>query len=191
MSHRSTAKELKELCEIGGDCAEWNEYLAKEEVYYEQSAQLTTLSIWGIGLAVILLAIAIFSIPKSKKIKTVLFWVFNAVFVLAIPMIVSVVALSAGFAISFSACFKSSCSGFEESAIYIVPLLSLLVSIPALLFTKRKFLPKFKNLLNNRSERFWHMAGAILIVITLITAGTATYWVQVDKISRIEYIRNP
>lgn len=191
MSHITTAKSLKQKCEAEGMCAEYNEFLAKEIARYEQSANSELLWVAGGGLVFIFLAIILALVPHKQRIKSIVLWIFKTSLIVSPVVLLITGGGLIGFSISFSACFKQPCSALEESAIYIIPALALLISLPISSWVKRKILPRFDFFLGNRRKKFWYIAAMALVIITVTAVGVAVPIIQDNKNNRIEDIRNP
>lgn len=139
MSHLQTAAELKVQCDTGQGCEAYEAFLASEFKHYDAASQQAIATAIGLGafIGVLLLVIAAAAfIPALKRIVAKL---CSLLFVALPIVLIGLVAFGAGFAVSFGACFKQTCSPAEELAPFWAPLLSLVLSVPlTLLVNKRR-----------------------------------------------------
>lgn len=130
MSHIQELNSAKQRCNTTGQCSEYETLLRHEDQQidsYTASAVQSALT-WGIIVAIIGFVVLLtpFVKPFNKFQRF-----FLPKLAVAAPVLIGLIAGAfAGFAISFSACYKQQCSTAEESAMFTIPLLTLVITIP-------------------------------------------------------------
>lgn len=88
-------------------------------------------------------------------------------FIATVPIITGLaVGLIIGFGISFSACFKQQCSFTESSAIFTIPLLSFVLTVPlaVIIYKKRSSVVKS---IDRLKSSIWVILGVLIILFTV------------------------
>lgn len=164
--------QLKKECDTTGQCQAYELRLQQEQQKIDHStAQANqTAVLWGVVAVVIGLFILL--TPFVKLIKRMQKVIIPGLAIIA-PIIVGLaVGLYIGFIISFSACFKQPCSSFESAALFIVPLLSLLLTVPLaiMIYKKRNRIVKAVDVVRTSG---WVAIGVVVMLFAIIGAYSA------------------
>jgi len=171
MSHIAELKALKDQCETTGACDPYYARLATEDARIDSNTTEANISIALGGIFAILVALTIlftaFVGPLRRMMGAVLPWAL-----VLLPIIIGIGAgFFGGFLIAFGACFKQSCSAAEEYMPFILPALSLIVTIPLAVFIAHKRKP-IKQTIYTAPRRVWVVFGVIaLTLIALVVAA--------------------
>lgn len=130
MSHIKTIDDARYICQYAGQCEEYHAIVRQEEAIidkYTKDDIVTT-----VGFVVVLVVIGLSLVLASRNNVFRRFYVFLLPkLIVALPVLFGLLfGFFIGFAINFSACFKQTCSPFEESAFVSIPMLSLFISVP-------------------------------------------------------------
>lgn len=111
-----------------------------------------------LGLVGVLIVVSPFFRPIKK-----MHVLFLPLFLIAAPMLVGVgIGGIVGLAISFSACFKNSCSFWEGSAIFLFPILGALLAFPlSRYFYKQRTTVRDK--ISKSGKKWWIISGLAVI----------------------------
>ncbi|MFZ1721970.1 MAG: hypothetical protein WAU07_05715 [Microgenomates group bacterium] len=179
MSHISTLKRAEEQCLTTQDCARYEKLLQIEidklDGYTNERVESTIL-IGAIFASVGFLLVLTPFVAFLRKLQAFLLPKLAVVTPIALGL---AVGAGIGFMISFSACFKQSCSFYEQYAIVIFPVLSLILTIPSAKILAKKLPTMKKNILKS-GPTAWIVIGAAIIALTF--GGVST------RISRFQYL---
>ncbi len=167
MSHIQALNGAKQQCETTGQCSQYETLLHHEnqkvDSYTSSNVQSTVT--WGLVIGVI--GIVVLLTPFFKPFNK-----FQRFFLpklaIAAPVLVGLVGGAfAGFAITFSACFKQECSAVEGSAFFIIPLLTLIVTIPLArkIYRKRQTIAE---VIGKPRPQIWVILGLIIIAAAVM-----------------------
>jgi hypothetical protein len=102
-----------------------------------------------VGLIAAGAALTIWFVRKARRLEPEQRRIFYKKVVLVtniigVTVLLPLIGLAAGFAVSFGACFKSACSVFESSAILTFPVAGLLLAVPLaiVMFRRLRALPR-------------------------------------------------
>lgn len=171
MPHLQKASELKQQCATTKNCEEYEAFVQNEYQKYDarSSQQINQTIVVGAALTVVVLLLA--AVAFIAPLKRMASKVFSWVIVIAPVLIIASIAAGIGFGIAFGACFKQQCSSAENSAMFTLPLLSLVVSIPlAVLVNKKRIVIALK--INSVHKAIW--LAICLVLLTLIVSSTYT-----------------
>ena len=164
MSHLENLKELKNKCTLTNDCQPYQQQLAHEDAVIDIHTNEANTYLGLSGIFAALIALTIIFTAFVKPLKTMMSFVLPWL-VIVIPIIIGLGAgFFAGFLVAFSACFKQSCSPLENYAMFLAPLLSLIVTIPLTIFLARRRRSMSKIILNI-APRVWIVVGSILLAL--------------------------
>ncbi len=166
MSHIQTLNEAKQRCDTAGQCSEYQSQLQHENAQIDAhtaSAVQSTIT-WGIVVATIGLAILL--TPFIKPLQKFQSFILPKLAIVAPVLIGLVGGAFAGFAISFSACFKQSCSPVESTAMFTIPFATLIVTIPLAQKIYRKRQAIAIGVLQPKTL-IWVIIGSIIILVAL------------------------
>lgn len=170
MSHLHTAAELKVQCDTGQGCEAYETFLASEFKRYDAASQQVIATTIGVGalVGVVLLVIAAAAfIPALKRMVAKL---VGLLLVAAPVVLIGLVAFGIGFAISFGACFKQTCSPAEELAPFWMVLLSFVLSVPL-----TRLVYKRRQTLAAKIESIQRPIWLTVCCILLVLAASCTY----------------
>lgn len=188
MSHIQTLSDLKETCQSTGECEGYDAQTQREidEVNaYTANANQSAVT-WG--ALVVIVGLVILLTPFVKPIQRFQRFLLPKLAIVAPIVIGLLVGAFIGFIVTFSACFKQSCSPMEESAIFTIPALSLVISIPltTLTYKKRK---SIANSVTGTKPIGWIIVGALIILLSITkTIGTVNDNNRYNS-SQKEYLR--
>ena len=172
MSHLQTSERLKIHCQTTGDCKEYLSHLKYEDNKidaYTADANQTALT-WGVLVG--LIGLLFLLTPFIKTFNRIQQFVLPKLAVASPILIGLVIGVIIGFVVTFSACFKQPCSGVESSAVFTLPALSLLVTIPL----ARKVNMRRQNIqerVGYLKPKAWIVIGLVIILFSFIrTTGT-------------------
>jgi len=159
--------QLKKECDTTGQCRAYELRLQQEQQKIDHStAQANqTAVLWGV--VVVAIGLFILLTPFVKLIKRMQRVIVPGLTIIAPIIIGLAVGLYIGFIISFSACFKQPCSSFESAALFIVPLLSLLLTVPltVMIYKKRRRIVKAVDVVRTSG---WVVLGVVIMLFAII-----------------------
>jgi len=168
----SELSRLKKECDTTGQCQAYELRLQQEQQKIDHStAQANqTAVLWGV--VVVAIGLFILLTPFGKLIKRMQKMIIPGLAIIA-PIVVGLaVGLYIGFIISFSACFKQPCSSFESAAPFIVPLLSLLLTVPLAVMIYKKRRRIVKAVATVRASG-WVVIGVVIMLFAIIGTYSA------------------
>lgn len=174
MSHLETLKELKNKCILTDDCQPYQQQLAHEDAIIDAHTNEANTYLGLSGIFAALIALTVLFTAFVKPLKTMMSFVLPWL-VIVLPIIIGLGAgFFAGFLISFSACFKQSCSPVENYAMFLAPPISLIVTIPLTIFLARRRRSMNKIILNIE-PRVWIVVGSILLALVAAVVALGYY----------------
>lgn len=172
MSHISALKDLKQECAETGQCEAYQAYLQTELQKYDTYSRDSTIQIAGFGLVGFLIALAILLAAFYPSLKKLLAYVATGLIIILPIITLGVIAAVIGFLVSFGACFKEQCSVIESTAVFTIPVISLLISMPvSVKISKRKRAIRAK--LTEGKSSIWKVTGVVLVSLVLFTTVSA------------------
>jgi hypothetical protein len=164
--------QLKKECDVTGECQAYELRLQQEQQKIDHSTiQANQMAIlWG--FVAIAIGLFILLTPFIKFVKRMQKAIIPSLAIIAPIIIGLVVGLYIGFIISFSACFKQLCSAFESAALFIVPSLSLLLTVPlaVAIYKKRRRIAKAIDTVRTTG---WVVIGVIILLFAVVGAYSA------------------
>lgn len=172
MSHISQLHRLKQSCNTTGQCEEYELHLQQEQQKIDHSVANANQTAVVSGVLVGLIGLFILLTPFSKIINRIQKIILPFIITVAPVITGLVIGLGIGFSVSFGACFKQQCSPFESSAVFIIPLLSLLLTVPMAIFIYKKRFSIVK-VIDRIGSSIWIIVGALFILFTGINTYSA------------------
>jgi uncharacterized integral membrane protein len=167
MSHKQSLAELGIYCDTTGNCSEYDSHLQLEysriDAYTSRANQSAIT--WGAVIAIVGLIVLL--TPFIRPLQRLLVLCLPKLAVAA-PVIIGLVAgVLIGLVISFSACYKQSCSSIEESAMLTIPAISLIATVPIskLAYRKRGNIAKS---ISHPKPIGWVIVGTLIIIFAFI-----------------------
>ena len=166
MSHLQRLSQEKFLCESSNQCAAYDTLLATEYKRVDTNLNSAIQNTVTTGMLIGLVGLVVLATPFVKLFQRFFRFLLPKLLIAAPVIAGLVVGAGVGFAITFSACFKQQCSTGEESAIFIVPLLTLAVTVPLGIFMakKHKVLTDF---VGRIKPVVWIVVGLIIIGLAM------------------------
>jgi hypothetical protein len=170
MSHIKALTDSKKICDTTGDCNEYRSQLNQMDRdidSYVATANQEAIT-WGVlvGLVGLVILLTPFVEPLRRFQRFLL-----PKLAIAAPVLIGVAVGGAiGFAITFSACFKQECSPVEGTAIFTLPAVSLILSIPLARRIARKRAGMAERLRNSKPTG-WIIAGTLVILLAAYAAA--------------------
>ncbi len=190
MSHKQELAELKNTCDDTGNCSEYTALLAREDALIDKYTAEANLEILIWGTLLLVFGILTILTPQIRIFMNFQKWVIPKL-VISFPILLgTVIGFMAGFVVSFSACFKQSCSTYEESAIYIFTPIAVLIAAPFsyLLFKKKTMMEA--GLVKAKSTK-WIVAGMMLIALSIVFSASNYIENDESNAARKESLRRP
>jgi hypothetical protein len=164
VSHIQNLNELKQLCQTTSQCNEYQTLLQYENQQIDSytASHIQSSIMWGliIGVTAILT-------PFVKPIHMLQKYILPKL-VITIPIVISIAGGAfTGFAIKLSACYKQSCSPFENYAMIWVPLATLILTIPLSIKIYRKRQTIIDNI-NKPNPMAWIITGTLIVTAAAI-----------------------
>lgn len=189
MSHVASLSESKQVCEKTGNCATYQSELQQQEReidVYTANANQTVMTAGGI---VGLIGLCILLTPFVKLFQRIQRAILPII-VIVLPVIVGLIGGAfVGFAISFSACYKQSCSPIEETAIFTIPIASLVVTVPLarMIYKNRQ---KMAEGISKSKPVGWIIVGVIIIGLAISGVVSNINNNNRNNESQKQYLRN-
>ncbi len=167
MSHIQTLKSAKERCETTRECDQYEALLEHEyqkiDTYTDQATQkaLTVSAVVGIIGLLILLTPFVNAVHRGQQF-------ILPKLVIALPILLGLaIGALIGFGVTFGNCFKSSCSFWAQTAMFTIPLSTLVLTIPLgrRLYGKRQAMA---NAIARSSALIWVSIGGVITAVALL-----------------------
>lgn len=189
MSHIQALSEVKHLCESTRQCEEYRTTLQREDqqidAYTANTVQSTVTSGGLVAVIGVIVLLTPFFKPFQKFQKFLL-----PKLVIAAPIVIGLAAgAGVGFFISFKACFFTECSAIEESAIFTIPLLTLILTVPLakIIYLKRQ---PMTDAISKTKPYIWAVLGIIIIALAIIFTTSSISEDRGNGESKKQYLRN-
>lgn len=177
MSHVQSLQSAKSSCDK--NCDSYNALLVEQDRQIDLRTARDIQSTTALGSFFLIIGVLLILTPFSKTIVKINRFVIPILAIIS-PIIVGIIiGAGIGFAISFSACYKQSCSPIEQWAMLLVPLITLIPTIP---LTRKIFRSRFamKEKLNTPKKLTWILIGSFIALIAIYSTASKIN-------SRIEY----
>lgn len=166
MSHIQTLNWAKQRCDTTGQCTEYEYQLQHEsaqiDTYTSNGVQFTI----NLGTVIAVIGLIVLLTPFVKPLQKFQSFVLPKLTIVT-PILAGLVGGAfVGFVITFSACYKQSCSPVEGAAIFITPLATLVLTIPL----ARKIYRERESIASNILESKplpWVIIGSIIILLAM------------------------
>lgn len=163
MAHLQELSSDRMTCESTGNCTAYETTLRNynSDIDARTASSNQTAVTWGlfIGLIGLVVLLTPFAKPLQAFQKVVL-----PKLAIAAPILIGLaVGLAAGFAITFSACYKQECSPIEGTAMFTLPALSLVLTIPITIRVYRKR-QNMTQSINHPNTIIWVVVGTLIIM---------------------------
>lgn len=167
MSHIKNLNERKQLCQSTSQCNEYETLLQHENQQIDSytASSIQSAVIWGFMIGIIGLTVLL--TPFVKPIKALQKFIFPKLVIL-MPLLAGITAGTyAGFMIAFYSCYKQPCSPLELYAMILIPVATLILTIPLAIkiATKRKLIVES---MDKAKPLVWVIIGILIITGAII-----------------------
>lgn len=180
MSHLNRLLEQEQECRQNGNCSEYLAVAEENNQAVSENLVSANTSAFTVGLIGLVIGLLFVYVGKQKKYSIFLLSQSPKIIFAVISLLSMLIGFGVGFAVSFGACYKQSCSPIEESALVWVPVLFLLISLPiAIKFYKWKKQKPVKQ--TPRKQKIIQIIGFVIIIFALlwtigVVSANITYW---------------
>lgn len=172
MSHVQEGAALKIECRQTGSCAEYETYLQTEHARIDHEARADAFEIGALGAVAALVAVVVYRSGTALNLRRFIASTTAAALLLTPAVLIEGAAFIGGFLVSFSSCFKQTCTAFESTAALWLPTAALLLSVPLTIMLFRKY-PTIRDAMTAGSTGAWMRAGVLLLILVLALTSLA------------------
>lgn len=166
MAHIQSLNNAKQVCDTSAQCNEYQSLLQHEYSKIDSNTANTIQNSVAWGAVIAIIGLVILLTPFIKPFQKLQAFILPKL-AIVLPILIGLICGAfVGFAISFSACFKQSCSRIEESAIITIPLAALIITIPITIkiFKKRQVIGMG---ISKLKPQVWIIVGLTMIALSV------------------------
>ncbi len=167
MSHVISLREAENICQTTGQCREYQTLLQKEYSLIDERTSAAIEDTVGLGFLIAMIGFVLLATPFVKSLQKFYALLLPKIAIL-LPILAGIICGGMiGFAITFSSCFKQTCSTAESSAIYTIPLASLVATLPIAgnIYLRQRAM---RESILRLPPRDWKVLGIIFIVFAVV-----------------------
>src|SRR5687767_9824939 len=130
MSHLDKVLEFKRECQVNKNCDEYNSFIQSEYRNYDTDMNQAISQAYLTGAVLIFLILLLLSDAFLPSIKRIISKIATWIILISPFLILLLLAVFAGFYVSFGACYKQACSPVEQYSIIPFVFIAILIAIP-------------------------------------------------------------